>query len=117
MPGDVHDRFFAGLSLLQADGQACVVCARRLRGRGLVWVPVGLSRTVSQVFACVGECADRAVAPVALVVGDEALSAAGVAYLAVVGAVGDDVRWINPDDVVHAVIAAVVPFVVAAELR
>jgi len=49
-----------GLGLAQADGQACVVCGRNFRIRRSVSVPVGRSRTGSQVFACVGRCAEAA---------------------------------------------------------
>jgi hypothetical protein len=55
-----HDTIIAELSVLQADGLACVVCgADYLRVR-VPHVPVGRSVTGSQVFACVGCCADDA---------------------------------------------------------
>jgi hypothetical protein len=55
-----HDTIIAGLTALQADGLACVVCgADYLRVR-VPHVPVGRSVTGSQVFACVGCCPDDA---------------------------------------------------------
>lgn len=50
------ETFYTGLSPLQADGLACVVCARDYLRCGGAAVPVGRSQTGSQVFACVGEC-------------------------------------------------------------
>lgn len=46
-PGD-------GLSELQADGMACVVCGLDYRRDGTPHVPVGRSPSGSQVFACTG---------------------------------------------------------------
>lgn len=55
-----HDTITTGLTPLQADGLACVACgADYLRVR-VPHVPVGRSATGSQVFACVGCCADDA---------------------------------------------------------
>lgn len=54
-----HDTIIAGLTALQADGLACVVCgADYLRVR-VPHVPVGRSVTGSQVLACVGCCAEN----------------------------------------------------------
>lgn len=44
----------------QADGTACVTCGRVFRADPVPHVPVGHSHTGSQVFACVGACADAA---------------------------------------------------------
>lgn len=54
------ERRWTGLCAAQADGQACVVCGRNFGVRGSVSVPVGRSRTGSQVFACVGACVSEA---------------------------------------------------------
>ncbi|MBF6070019.1 hypothetical protein [Nocardia farcinica] len=55
-----HDTIIAGLTALQADGLACVVCgADYLRVR-VLHVLVGRSMTGSQVFAYVGCCLDDA---------------------------------------------------------
>lgn len=48
------------LPFKQADGLACVVCGADYQVVRVGHVPVGTSRTGSQVFACVGECADAA---------------------------------------------------------
>lgn len=47
-----------GLTALQADGLACVVCGADYLRVGVPHVPVGCSVTGPQVFACVGCCAD-----------------------------------------------------------
>jgi hypothetical protein len=110
---------WAGLSPTQADGQACVVCARTFRVRGSVAVPVGRAHTGSQVFACVGSCASEATALteelVAMPV--EALSAAGAAFLAALEAAGGDGHRAWPDDLLATTVGAAAPLVVAAELR
>jgi hypothetical protein len=115
------ERVWIGLSLAQAAGKACVICARNLRARGSV--PVGWSHTGSQVFACAGECARRAIAASGqLLVPVEALTAAGVAFLealerATAATPTGDPRHADPDEVVTATVQASAPLVVAAELR
>ncbi|NIJ10955.1 hypothetical protein FHU38_001299 [Saccharomonospora amisosensis] len=53
-----HRKIITGLTAVQADGLACVVCgADYLRVR-VPHVPVGWSETGSQVFACVARCPD-----------------------------------------------------------
>lgn len=49
-----------GLSTAQADGWACVVCGADYWQARPVSVPVGVSESGSQVFACAGQCADLA---------------------------------------------------------
>jgi hypothetical protein len=115
------ERVWPGLTPAQAEGQACVMCARNLRFRGSV--PVGRSHTGSQVFACVGECVSRATAAGGqLLVTGEALTAAGMAFLealerATAATPTGDPRHAHPDEVVAATVQAAVPLVVAAELR
>jgi excisionase family DNA binding protein len=46
----------------QADGMACVVCGADYLTVTVAHLPVGTSDTGSQVFACVGACAERAIA-------------------------------------------------------
>ncbi len=48
---------FAGLTELQADGLACVVCGEDHRPAAVPAVPVGVSAAGSQVFACATGCA------------------------------------------------------------
>ncbi|HEX4701825.1 MAG TPA: hypothetical protein VH352_06835 [Pseudonocardiaceae bacterium] len=55
------DTVWPDLNPDQADGQACVVCARHYLCHRVAHVPVGRSVTGSQVFACVGVCAASAV--------------------------------------------------------
>ena len=117
MPDNTPDHQFPGLSPAQADGQACVVCGRRLRGRGLVWLPVGRSHTGSQVFACAGSCASTAMAPDAVVIPEGALCAAGAAFTTALEAAGGDVHRAWPDDLVTATVTAAAPLIVATELR
>ncbi|RSM60389.1 hypothetical protein DMH04_54145 [Kibdelosporangium aridum] len=53
------ETIITGLTPLQADGLACVVCgADYLRVR-VPHVPIGRSVTGSRVFACVGCCPDH----------------------------------------------------------
>jgi len=55
------EEIITGLTAAQADGLACVICGLDyLRTRGSRSVPVGRSVTGSQVFACVGRCAEAA---------------------------------------------------------
>ncbi|PKW14291.1 hypothetical protein [Saccharopolyspora spinosa] len=50
-----------GLTALQADGLACVVCEVNYLYVQVASVPVGRSKTGSQVFACADRCAEAAV--------------------------------------------------------
>jgi len=121
---------WSGLSPAQAEGHACVVCGRdylRERAHPTRWVPVGRAEgTTSQVFACVGRCADHAAARCypggVMVISDEALTAAGTAFLracevAVAATPTGDPRHAHPDAIVTATVAAAAPLIVAAELR
>lgn len=55
------EKIISGLTTGQADGLACVICGLDyLRTVGSASVPVGRSVTGSQVFACVGRCAEAA---------------------------------------------------------
>ncbi|MGQ0773500.1 MAG: hypothetical protein ACT4NY_03630 [Pseudonocardiales bacterium] len=54
------EKVITGLSPLQADGLACVVCGADFLRVRVPHVPVGRSVTGSQVFACVGCCPDDA---------------------------------------------------------
>ena len=73
------ERVWTGLDARAADGLACVMCGRGLRGRGRSWVSVGRPHTGAQVFACIGDCADRAeTTPDVLAIPMEALAAGGV---------------------------------------
>jgi hypothetical protein len=79
---------------------------------------VGRSHTGAQVFACVGDCADRAATtPEVLAIPMEALTAGGVAFLAVVDRAGGLLHRAYPDDLVAETVRASAPLVVAAELR
>jgi hypothetical protein len=49
-----RDAVITGLTPVQADGLACVVCGADYLHVRVPHVPVGRSRTGSQVFACVG---------------------------------------------------------------
>ncbi len=53
------NRVWTNLSEAQADGQACVMCELPTGSRPGGSVPVGRSRTGSQVFACSGACAEQ----------------------------------------------------------
>jgi hypothetical protein len=112
------ERIWTGLPEAAADGLACVICGRGQRGRGRSWVPVGRSHTGSQVFACVGDCADQAASiPEVLAIPMEALTAGGMAFLAVVDRAGGLLHRAYPDDLVAETVRASAPLVVAAELR
>lgn len=51
----------AGLTDDQADGLACVICGLDyLRAPGSASIPVDRAATGSQVFACIGRCAEAA---------------------------------------------------------
>ncbi len=54
-----HDSIIAGLTLLQADGLACVRCSANYLCVRVPNVPVGRSATGSQVFACLGCCHEQ----------------------------------------------------------
>jgi hypothetical protein len=56
----MSERIWTELDPASADGLACVICGRDLRTWGSVAVPVGRSHTDSQVFACIGTCAQHA---------------------------------------------------------
>jgi hypothetical protein len=111
------DRSWDGLDPAQADGLACVICGRNVLRGNKVSLPVGRSHTGSQVFACVGACAETALAPGAVLIPDQAWFAAGVAFLAALEAAGGDVGRAWPDDLVTATVTAAAPLIVAAELR
>jgi hypothetical protein len=114
----MDERVWTGLDAVAAEGLACVVCGRRLRGRGRVWVPVGRSHAGSQVFACAADCAQRAAAtPQVVPIPAEALTAGGAAFLAALEGAGGDLHRIYPDDLVADTVRAAAPLVVAAELR
>jgi hypothetical protein len=49
-----RDTVMVGLTPVQADGLACVVCDAEYLHVQVPHVPVGPSRTGSQVFVCVG---------------------------------------------------------------
>ena len=113
MPSDARDQYFPDLSPEQAEGLACVICARPL----LVSLPVGRSLNGSQVFACAGVCAQTATAPGAVLIPDQALTAAGAAFLAALQTAGGDLHRAWPDDLVTATVTAAAPLIAAAELR
>jgi len=56
----MSDRIWTELDPASADGLACVIRGRDLRTQGSVAVPVGRSQNGSQVFACIGHCAQQA---------------------------------------------------------
>jgi hypothetical protein len=109
------ERIWTGLSAVAADGRACVICGRR--GSGWVSLPVGRSDTGSQVLACEGACAERATAPGAVLITEDALTAAGLAFLTALESSGGDLHRAGPDDLVTAIVTAAAPLIVAAELR
>jgi len=111
------ERVWLGLNTLTANGLACVMCGRDFRGwRSPVRVPVGLSHTGRQVFTCTGECTARAAAtPEVLAIPFDALTAAGIACLAVLE--GGDPCRANLDLLVATIVHAGAPLVVAEELR
>lgn len=112
------ERIWTRLDAAAADGQTCVVCGRSFRFRGSVCLPVGRSHTGSQVFACVGVCAQQAVAtPEVVPIPVEALTAGGAAFLAVLDRAGGDLHRADPDDLVAETVRAAASLVVAAELR
>ena len=111
------ERIWTGLPAAAADGLACVICGRGWRNRGRSAVPVGRSHTGAQVFACAGDCADRAATiPDVLPIPMEALTAGGAAFLAAADRAGG-VHRAYPDDLVAETVQAAAPLVVAVELR
>ena len=115
----MSERVWTGLAAEAADGLACVICGQSFRARrSPVRQAVGRSHTGVQVFACVGDCADRAAAtPEVLAIPMEALTAGGAAFLAVLAGAGGDVHRADPDDLVTETVRAAAPLVVAVELR
>jgi hypothetical protein len=118
------ERIWTGLGPAQADGQACVICARSFHARGSVAMPVGRSHTGSQVFACADKCTSCVGAPDGQLqmIPLEALTAAGIAFLealerATATTPTGDPRHAYPDEVVCATVQAAAPLVIAAELR
>jgi hypothetical protein len=112
------ERLWTGLDAAVADGQACVVCGRSLRFRSSGWVPVGHSPTGLPVFACVGGCAQQVAAtPGVVPIPAEALTAGGLAFLAVLDRAGGDLNRANPDDLIADTVRAAAAVVVAAEVR
>ena len=112
-------RIWTGLDAVAADGLACVLCGRDFLSRGSRGrLPVGRSETDSQVFACIGDCAELAGAmPEVLVIPPEALVVGGMALVRVLDRVGNDPRQVWHGVLVAATIRAAAPLVVAAELR
>jgi hypothetical protein len=112
------DPLWSGLDPAAADGQACVVCGRSLRFRRSGWLPVGHSPAGLPVFACVGSCAEQVAATPAVVpIPDDALTAGGIALLAVLDRTGGNPNRANLDDLVAEPVRAATAIVVAAELR
>jgi len=56
-----HETIYPGLSVLQADGVACLACDRNYLRSRAAHVPIGRSETGSQVFVCLGDCLARVV--------------------------------------------------------
>jgi hypothetical protein len=120
MACDAGDQSWTGLSPVQADGQACVICGRSVHTTGSVHVPIGHSVTGSQVYTCTGFCANLAQPPAGLLpIPDEALTAGGVAFLHVLERATPtcDPWQAYPDDLVATTVRAAAPLIVAAELR
>jgi hypothetical protein len=115
----MSERIWTELDAVAADGLACVICGRSFLSRGSrVRLPVGRSDADSQVFACVGDCAELAGAmPEVLMIPPEALVVGGMALLRVLDRVGNDPRQTWHGVLVAATVRAAAPLVVAAELR
>lgn len=116
----MHEQTWTALGSAQADGLACVICARDYLRQPTSRVPVGRSATGSQVFACDGACADLAYRATGLLhIPDEALTAAGMAFLSALeqATTTGDPQQAYPDDLVNSTILAAAPLIVAAELR
>jgi hypothetical protein len=70
------------------------------------------------VFACVGSCVEQVAATPAVVpIPDDALTAGGIACLAVLDRTGDNPNRANLDDLVEETVRAATAIVVAGELR
>jgi hypothetical protein len=67
------------------------------------------------VFACA--CAETATASGVVLIPDDALTAAGPAFLTALETAGGDLARAWPDDLVTATVTAAAPLIVAAELR
>jgi hypothetical protein len=80
---------------------------------------VGHSPAGLPVFACVGRCPQQAAATPAAVVPipTEALTAGGIAFLAVLERTGGDLNRANSDDLVADTVHAAAAVIVATELR
>jgi hypothetical protein len=113
------ERIWSGLDVLAADGLACVICGRDFLSRApRVRLPVGRSHTGSQVFACVGDCAEMAGAmPTVLMIPRQALAVGARAFLMVLDRAGGNPREVWHEVLVAATVRAAAPLVVAAELR
>ena len=113
------ERIWTGLDVVAADGLACVLCGRSFLSRGSrVRLPVGRSDTGSQVFACVGDCAELAgTMPEVLVIPGQALTVGGMAFLMVLDRVGGDPRQVWHQVLVAATVRAAAPLIVATELH
>jgi hypothetical protein len=63
-PREANEKIVTGLTPLQADGLACVVCGTACLDNPVPHYPVGRSTSGSQVFAC-SHCIPRpAIAPI-----------------------------------------------------
>ena len=113
------ERIWTGLDSVAADGLACALCGRDSLSRSSrMRLPVGRSQTDSQVFACVGDCADMARAmPEVLVIPGQALAAGDMALLMVLDRVGGDPRQAWHGSLAATNVRAAAPLVVAAELH
>lgn len=114
------EQTWTALGSAQADGLACVICARDYSRHPTQQIPVGRSLTGSQVFACDGACAHLAHRAAGLLhIPDEALTAAGMAFLSALDQATPtgDPHQAYPDDLVNPTILAAAPLIVAAELR
>lgn len=116
----MREQTWNDLAPAQADGLACVICARDYLRQPTQRIPVGRSHTGSQVFACAAGCAEAGRAGVCIP--DDALTAAGAAFLAALerataATPTKDPRHAYPDDVVAVTVQAAAPLIVAAEVR
>lgn len=113
----MDERIWRGLGPVAAAGRGCVICRSTVRAARGVWLPVGRSQAGSPVFACAGACAETAMAPGAVLITEDALAAAAIAFLAALDTAGGDLSRAYPDDLVTATVTAAAPLIVAAELR
>jgi hypothetical protein len=113
------ERIWTALDPVVADGLACVLCGRDFLSRSSrMRLSVGRSQTDSQVFACVGDCADLAgTMPEVLVIPEQALTVGGMALLRMLDRAGGDPRQAWHGRLVAATVRTAAPLVVAAELR